>query len=630
MADPAPAEKPYASITVSPPPGFDLTFDGINVSDHLGRPFEITLDVSANKATGDLVSLLGSSVTATFEQSDKNHTKRYFNGILTRIVYLGLTEGAYRYHIELRPWIWLLSRVQDCQIFQNKSAFDIITSVFRDAGFSDFADKRQNSSGDIVLEYCVQYRETSLDFVTRLMEQFGIYYFFEHADGKHTLNLADDTNSHTALPSAIPYHRDVTESRTVDDHIWSFSADLRLQPGTFTYRDYNFTTPSADLTAKSMKVGAHPHGTSEIYDYPGPYDTVGNGQKLADVRMQDLAARRQTMGGTTNARGIQAGWKFTMSQFDDTTMNQAYLVTGTTISLSMGESKSGTGGDLTDTYRCTFEAIPGTLPFRLDMRTRRPMIRGPQTAKVVGAAGDEITTDQYGRVKVKFYWDRGPAQDDTASCWIRVSQLAAGQGFGGVAIPRVGEEVVVEFLEGNPDRPLITGRVYNANVTVPYPLPDNKTRSTIKSNSSLGGGGFNELRFEDKKGSEEVFLQAQKDFTRLVVQGNDKHTVQVGNHTTTIDQGNHETTVSQGNHKLTVSAGNHTVSISAGASSTEAAQSIELKVGGSSIKITPSGVTISSPQVSIEGSGTAELKGGEVTVSADGPLTVKGAMVAIN
>jgi type VI secretion system secreted protein VgrG len=198
-------------------------------------------------------------------------------------------------------------------------------------------------------------------------------------------------------------------------------------------------------------------------------------------------------------------------------MNKDYLITGCTTVFGSAESRSAAGGDLADSFRCSFYAIPGTVPFRLDNKTPLPMIRGPQTAKIVGASGDEITTDQYGRVKVKFPWDRSSAQDDTASCWIRVSQLWAGNAFGAMFIPRVGQEVIVEYLEGNPDCPIITGRVYNANVTVPYALPGEKTKSTIKSNSSTGGGGFNELRFEDKKGSEEIFINAQKDYNETVL-----------------------------------------------------------------------------------------------------------------
>ncbi len=628
--------NPYATITISPPAEIDFVFDGLTVTEELNKPFDMVMDVSSNLATGQLIPLLGSSLTLTLRQSAPlpqgqsgggqgqsdgsqpsagERPTRYFNGIMVHVEYAGMAQGAYRYHIELKPWIWLLSRVHDCKIYQNQTAWQVITSVFRDNGFSDFSDKRQNGSGEISMENCVQYHESSLDFVTRLMELYGIYYYYQHEESGHSIVFADDPNSHTALPDEIPYSRDMTESRTVDDHIWSFSSKTKLQPGAVSARAYNFTTPSADLTAKSRQPGAHTHGGFEVFNYPGTYDTAAHGQALADVRMQNLVARRHQMGGASNARGLRTGVRMSMGGFQEDEMNQSYLITKSTTTIGMGDSKSGDQGDLTDTYRNTFEALPSTVPFRPDITVQRPMIRGPQSAKVVGAAGDEITTDQYGRVKVKFYWDRSAAQDESASCWIRVSQMAAGQGFGGMSIPRVGEEVIVVFLDGSPDRPIIVGRVYNANVTVPYGLPDNKTRTTIKTNSSPGGGGYNELRFEDKKGSEEVYLQAQKDFNRVVVQGNDTLKVQEGNRTVTIDKGNYDTTVT---------AASHSVSVLAGGSKVTAAQSIELTVAGSTVMITPEGITLTAPTVTINAPAVT-LNAPAVTVN--GVLTVNGALV---
>jgi type VI secretion system secreted protein VgrG len=636
----------FVTVTFSPEPGFDLTFDGMAVTEELGRPFRIELDLSSGKVHGSLVSMLGSSVTITLTKTDKSKT--YYNGILARILYSGMTGGAFRYRVELRPWIWLLSRTQDCKIFQNKSPFTIITDIFRAAGFTDFTDRRASQAGDVVLDYCVQYRETSLDFVTRLMEQYGIYYYFTYQNGQHTLVMADDPNSHTAEATAIPFRFDQTEFRSVADHVWEWSSDLQLQPGAFTYRDFNFTTPSADLTAKSTKFDEHSYSKLEIYDYPGPYDTASDGQKLADVRMQALAARTQIHHGMTNARGIATGAKFTLSEFLDTGQNRDYLVIASNFSVSIAESMADTHGELVDTYLCNFQAIPGDTQFRLEQRTPRPMIRGPQTAKVVGESGQEITTDQYGRIKVQFYWDRVGTSDENSSCWIRVSQTIAGAGWGAMHIPRIGQEVVVEFLEGDPDRPIVTGRVYNAAMTVPYALPGEKTKSTIKSNSSLGGGGFNELRFEDKKDSEEVFFQAQKDYNKVVLnnetvkvtqdtttevlQGNRVVTIDKGKNTTTVSTGdnvltvstgNNTTTVSTGNDSLTVSTGNHSVTVSAGTSAITAAQSITLKVGANSITIDTTGVTIQATQVKVTASATMTLNGG-------GDMTLTAGMIAIN
>ena len=552
--------NPYVTLTITPDTGLGLVLDSMEASEELGRPFLIQLDVSSDKAKGDLHAILGSSATVALTHPTKD--KRYFNGVVARIRYRGLIAGAYRYRLELRPWIWLLSHQQDCRIFSAQSPWTIMTSLFRDAGFTDFSDKRQNGSGDTVLDYCVQYRESTFDFVTRLMEQFGIYYFVTHASGTHTIAFADDPNSHTALSKAIPYQYDQTDWRTVDDHVWDWEAEAQIRPGAYTLREYNFTTPKADLTAKSLISGNHTYGSNEVYDYPGLYDTADAGQKVAQIRMQDKETQRLVYGGTSNARGLGAGVKFTLSGFSDTAANQEYLVTESICSIRSAETRSQKEDDIVDTFQCVMKVVPGSRPFRLQPVTPRPVIRGPQTARVAGESGQEITTDQYGRIKVKFPWDRRTAEDENSSCWIRVAQIWAGTAWGAMFIPRIGQEVIVEFLEGNPDRPLVTGQVYNADVTVPYTLPDNKTRSTIKSNSSLNGGGFNEFRFEDKKDSEEVFLQAQKDFNVVVL---NNETVKITqDSTTTVDKGNRAITVSTGNQTLEVSKGNRSVTVDQG------------------------------------------------------------------
>ncbi len=654
--------NPYVTLTVAPDTGLSLVLDGMRAMEELGRPFLIELDVSSGTAKGDLHTILGSVATVKLTHPDK--ATRYFSGIVARMTYDGLTGGAYRYRVELRPWIWLLSQEQDCCIFSSKSPWDIMTGLFRDQGFTDFADKRQNSAGDTVLDYCVQYRESTFHFVTRLMEQFGIYYYVTHADGSHTINFADDPNSHTAVATAIPYRYDETRYKSEDDFIWDWSAEAQIQPGAVTYREYNFTTPKADLTAKSIIAGGHTYGSSEVYDYPGLYDVAANGTTLAQVQMQDLNSRRLFYGGTSNARSLGAGVKFTLSGFPDEAVNQDYLVTHSVCTITAEETRSQKPDDLRDTFTCVLRAVPGTRQFRLSPQTPRPVIRGPQTARVAGESGQEVTTDQYGRIKVKFPWDRRTTEDENSSCWIRVAQIWAGVAWGAMFIPRIGQEVVVEFLEGNPDRPLVTGQVYNADMTVPYTLPDNKTRSTIKSNSSLNGGGFNELRFEDKKGSEEVFFQAQKDYNVTVLnnqtvtitqdstttvskgnrsvtvsQGDDTHTVSAGKRESTISQGNEIVTVSQGDRKvtvstggdtLTVSQGDHTITVSAGKSSITAMQSITLSVGSNSIKIDTTGITLSGVKIAATADASFEATGATAKVAGSGILELTGGVVKIN
>jgi type VI secretion system secreted protein VgrG len=616
MSDSGNGSDPWVKVEFSPDPGYVLLFRGYHAVEELGHPFLLTVDLSSDQVQ-DAKVLIGSSVTITMTQSADKSKKTYLNGVVTRVISKGLVSGAYRYQIEARPWIWLLTRVADCKIFQNKSAFEIITQVFRDAGFSNFEDKRQANAGDAQLEYCVQYRETSFDFVMRLMEQFGLYYFFRHENEKHTLVLADDPNAHETLSDAIPFSADRAGPATVADHIGDWSATSSLETAKFTFRDYNFTTPSADLTAKSIQTPGHPYGNFEVYDYPGPYDKASDGTKLTDIRIQAIGMNRNVMEFSSNARQLRPGWRFKLSQHPDKPANRDYLITKSEFSLTSDEGSAGEKGETTDTYRAKLNGIPGDVPFRLERRTKRPMIRGPQTAVVDGESGEEITADQYGRVKVKFYWDRADPGDNQHTCWIRVAQGSAGAGWGSMFLPRKGQEVVVEFLEGDPDRPIITGAVYNANVTIPYSQPDNKTRTTIKSNSSPGGNGFNELRFEDKAGQEEVFFQAQKDFTKKVL-NNETVTIHKDT-TTTVETGDRKVTVSQGGDTLTVSTGDHTISVSAGKSSITAAQSITLTVGANSITIDTSGITINGMQISMQANATMSLQAG-ASLSATAPL----------
>ncbi len=676
---------PKLEFKIDPDPGFTLKFKDFEGTEELGRPFHYVVNLSSTKVKMDLTALLGSSVTVTMVNPD--NSKRYFNGVVASIAYAGLRAGGRGYRMELRPWFWLLSQRKDCRIFQNKSIWDIITAVCRNAGFSDFADKRgaQPKAGSQTVEYCVQYDETSFDFITRLMEEYGIYYYFTHADGKHTLNFADDPSSHSSIGAAIPFRTRQTGSRAVADHVWQWSSELTVVPGKVSYTDYNFTTSGVDLSVRSSNDAGHKYDAFEWFEYPGRHPTTAIGQALSDVRLQHYVAQRRLMFGVTNSRLLYTGSKFTLSNFYEAADNIEYTVVRATYTLAARESRATTGAATADIFRVSFEAIKGTTPFRLARTTPRPRIPGPQTAKVVteptGSTSDEIVTDKYGRIKVKFPWARpaGPGSqseaevnDQKASCWIRVAQMWAGVTWGGMVIPRVGMEVVVEFLDGDPDRPLVTGCVYNDAQTVPYALPDNKTRSTFKTNSSTGGGGYNELRFEDKKGSEEVYFQAQKDYNKVVLnnetvnitqdttttvkqgnrsvtvsQGNNSFTVSTGTNTTkikgdnslTVDTGNNKATVTTGDDTLTVSAGNHKIDVSAGSSTYSAAQSVTitgtqsvtiksdstvtLQVGSNSITISTSGISISAGQFSVSATGTASL-------SASGAMTLSGATIALN
>ncbi len=482
------------------------------------------------------------------------------------------------------------------------------------------------------------------------MEKYGIYYYFTHTASDHTLVFCDDPNSHTALTNSIPFNFQQTQYTTVEDHIWQWVADHGLQPGTATFNDYNFTTPSASLIAKTTQpASGAAYNSLEVYEFPGPYAVVADGTTISNVRMQRFTRTGATFQGVTNSRLIYTGCKFTLTGFSDTSQNIEYLVIGATYALGSAAGLPTTDADMTDAFVCNFHAIAGTTPFQLEEITQRTLMHGPQTAKVTVASGDEVTTDTYGRIKVKFPWDRSAAQDDTASCWIRVAQLWAGSAWGGMVIPRVGMEVVVDFLNGNPDRPIVVGCVYNANNMPSDALPANKTRTNMQSNSSTGGGGFNQLRFEDKKGSEEVYFQAQYDYNKLVKNnetvtidqgnrsttlntGNNSLTVSKGNHSVTVSQGNKSVTVSQGNNSvtvstgndsLTVSTGNHSISVSAGSSTINAGQSITLQVGANSLVINTSGVTINGTTIALTADASLSANGG-------GAMTLTAGMISIN
>lgn len=611
----------FTEVRFAPEPGYEFIFDGLRGHEELGRPFLYELDVTTGKVRADVQKLIGTSATIEMliSQGSRNNSGDsqgyYVNGIVTRIVSTGVVGGAFRYRFELRPWIWLLSRKRDHRIFNQQSPFAIMNKIFQEFGYSgSVEDKRQAGSGDAVLDYCVQYGETSLDFVTRLMETYGIYYYFEHKDNKHTVVLADDPNAHTVLKDPLPYRGEQQEVRAVTDRCWSWMAEDMLHSGNFHFQAYNFTTPAADLSTKATKPGTHTHSEYEVYEYPGYHEETGTGQKLSDIRMQAIAADRTVYQALSNCRKLRPGVKFKLSEHPEQAINQEYLITYSEFEMKLGEGRSTyqDEGATYDTYRTSFKAIPGTTPFRLHRTTARPRIRGPQTAKVVGGAGDEIYTDEYGRIKVRFHWDRSEVADDERTCWMRVAQSWAGAGWGSIYIPRVGQEVVVVFLEGDPDRPLVVGVVYNATQKVPYTLPANKTQTGVKTNSSTGGNGSNEFRFEDKAGSEELYIHAQKDYNK-VVKNNETHKVE------------------EGNRSVTVSQGNDTKDVSAGLHKTEAAQSIELKVAGNTIKIDTTSITITVGGNSVTlGPSGVSITGTTMKLDGGASLSAKAGMVSIN
>lgn len=533
-----------------------LVLRSMTMQEELGRLFSIRAELLSLTENIKFEDLLGTSVTIRLNLAGDE--KRFFNGHITQIAQTG-NEGAYAvYEATIHPWLWFLTRTADCRIFQSQTVPDIIKAVFRDLGYTDFKEKLSNTYP--TWDYCVQYRETDFNFVSRLMEQEGIYYYFQHQDGKHELVLADNYSSHQPLPGAdkIPFYPPDEAAVREEESCSRWYLSKQVMPGKYALNDFDFKRPSANLQVNASVARSHAISDYEVYDYPGEYQKIDAGDSYVQTRIQELHASYEQAHGQSDVRAMQAGGLFTLVEHPRDDQNREYLVTSATHTIHSDVFEGSTAAKGQDLYSNSFSAIDGKTPFRPARTTPKPHIRGPQTAIVVGPGGEEIHTDEHGRVKLQFHWDRYGKSDENSSCWVRVSQVWAGKNWGAMHIPRIGQEVIVEFLEGDPDHPIITGRVYNGEQIPPYGLPANKTQSGIKSRSSKGGAGanFNEIRMEDKKGEEQLYIHAEKNQDNIVE--NDE-TTSVG-HDRTEDVG-HDETISIGNNRTETVGNNEQIAI---------------------------------------------------------------------
>ncbi|MBK8256960.1 MAG: type VI secretion system tip protein VgrG [Polyangiaceae bacterium] len=465
-------------------------------------------DVWLTSEDKDIVAAGAVGKTALLSFSPNQGDPRYVHGIVSRFRHLEDGKKLSTYHLTILPSLFRLKYRFDTRIFQNMTVPDIIEQVLGGAGISPY--RLALSGSHPTREYCVQYRESDLAFISRLMEEEGIYYFFEHTDSAHTLVLADSKD----VPAPIPSPDSIVFRQTLgamahSESVSRFAYSEEVRPGKVSLTDYNFKKPSLSLmqtTSGSLDTDL------EVYDYPGEYELPDDGGTYAQVRLEAWQVRRITIDGESGCLRMIAGYTFSLSEHPREAENRAYLLTRVRHRGAQPQMMEG-AASTTQGYSNFFQCIPSDVPFRPEPVTPRPTIKGIQTAIVTGPGGEEVHTDEHGRVKVQFHWDRQGKKDENSSCWIRVSQLWAGAGWGAMWIPRIGHEVVVDFIEGDPDRPLIVGRVYHGANVPPYALPAEKTKSTIKSNSSIGGGGSNEFRFEDKAGQEEIYLHGQKDWT---------------------------------------------------------------------------------------------------------------------
>lgn len=656
-------------LAIDTPLGDDkLILQGFTLKEEISRPFSCELKLYSEDTELAFDDIIGQNVTLRLDQGEGQGT-RYINGYVSTFTQGGADESdsAHIYWATIVPWLWFLTRAADCRIYQNMTVPDIIKAVFGDFNAGELVQDNLTATY-AEREYVVQYRETAFNFVSRLMEHEGIYYYFTHENGKHKLVLADAPSAHEAIEGyeEIPCHSAGDMDR---QGISEWSLEKRLLPGKHSLTDYDFKAPSKDLYAEKEQKAAHTLADYEVFDYPGDYVEKAVGDDLSAIRIDEIAMHHAIGTAKSDARGLTVGAKFYLSGATREDQNGDYVITAMTCEANEEAGEGAEGSERL--FTSTFTAIPADVQIRPRRVTAKPMITGPQTAIVTAGGSDEILTDEFGRVKVHFHWDRHGQADDTSSCFIRVSQSWAGDKWGAMFLPRKDQEVIVEFLEGDPDKPIITGRVYNGTCMPPYPLPDNKHISTIKSASTPGSAGFNELRFDDKDGEEQIFIHAQKNMDvriendRYVWIGNDHHEIIVKNSMTEVQNNRSEKVANDhkeeiGNDRNLKVSGKEAVAIAGSQSITvdgdvhqvykgnrseettsqvslkcdtiviEAATNITLKVGGSTIAIDSSGINIKTTKLTIETDADTEIKAGaNAKIEATAGFTAKGATALV-
>lgn len=633
--------------------GFRLT--RLSGREQISRPFEYELSLLG--ADSGVDGILGQSVTVTLNLGGGG--KRYFNGVVTEFAQVGYGVRYHEYRAVLRPAFWLLSHRADCRVFQKKSTPDIFTEVCKQAGSID--QRQALSSSYQPWEYRVQYRESDFDFVSRLLEHEGIFYYFEHSAGKHVLVLSDDVGKLTSVsgydtvpfypPSAAPAQRE-------RDHLSEWAVYRSFQAASFASLEYNFETPSAAARAASAVAKRKDSSKYEIFEYPaGARELTAAGvEHLAKVRAEQLQGSQSVGRSSGDAAGLSAGRIFKLTGHPRKDCNSKYLIVTSVIEVTSDSAQTQAVAEEAPHVRVAIESVEADTPYRPQRSTPRPLIQGAQTARVVGPSGKEIWSDKYGRVKVQFHWDRLGKSDDASSCWVRVASTWAGKNWGAQQVPRVGQEVVVSFLDGDPDRPLIIGSVFNAEAMPPYELPANATRSGLKSRTSLDGSAenFNELSFEDKKGAEQIYLHAEKDL-QVVVENNRVTTVQkddqctVKNDLTVTVSGKETRTVTKDRStsarandslevtkKLTLSAGEQIV-LKCGMAQIVLKQDGTVQISGKDVQLSGTAkasvdaaqVAVSGTQLDVKGTKTAVQGSGTLDLSSSGIASLKGSLTKI-
>ena len=584
--------------------------------------FSFEIELYSHLSSVKAADIVGRNVTLKIMQTDDDGLKTDTYSLINAHVRRFREEGQQlqdlrSYRAEVVPWFWFLTQTSDSKIFQNKDIRQIASEVFADNGFNDFEFRLFGQHP--VREYCVQYQESDFTFLSRLFEEEGIYYFFKHEADKHTMILSDhDIGTNVCEEGKVSYR----SSGLSEDAIFAWSHQHEFRTGRLVHRDYDFTKP-ADHMQTFDKAMMDVPGVErfEQFTYPGRYQSRPLGEPLIRLRTEHNEALHDQVFGKSHCRSFRSGHKFELVRHDDAAQElDTYLLVSVQ---HRAEDYSYTSRDEESRgYENEFVCMPASRVYRPPLKTGWPKMLGPQHAKVVGPEGEEIYTDEYGRVKIQFPWDRYGQSNENSSCWVRVSHQWAGRNWGSIYIPRIGQEVIVDFYDGNPDRPIITGRVYNAEQMPPNSLPANKTRSTIRSKTHKGKG-FNELSFEDEAGNEFIYIHAQKNMEIQVQNSHHKRveyddTATIGNNSylaiaqdriEKIDQNQHTTIVGDltekidGNQGVTLGGSQH---IKAGGDMTYKvsgeivldASKITLVSGGASIVISAGGINIA-PSINV-------------------------------
>ncbi len=676
-------------LAIETPLGPDaLTLRSFRGFERLSEPFEYTAEVGwDSKEELDPLQLLGENVSVRCEL-DAEHT-RFFNAVVDQVEELPGVGRTRTYRLRLVPWLKLLEHTGDCRVFQEMTVEEVVKAVFDDRGFADYAFQLEGQYP--VMPYCTQYAESDLAFVSRLLEREGIGSFFRHENGKHELVMFDSASAHAPLEHhpEIDFEFGSADGGFDEGSVFRWVTATRVHTGTVAITSFDFEVPNKGLEARSSASRAHAAGNLDRFEWGEAYTTAAEGDRYAAIRTEEAACTHETVRAETNVPELATGFTFTLQDPHEalpSAAGRSYLITGTEIHLSQDGFVSGDAGEAAAGFR--FTAIPTTLRYRPPRRTARPRVPGPQSAIVVGKSGEEIWTDKHGRVKVQFHWDRYGKADEHSSCWVRVATPSAGRQWGSLSLPRIGQEVIVEFLDGDPDRPIITGRVYNGANTPPYELPKNQAISTTKTNSTKGGGGFNEIRLDDTKDAEQIYVHAQHNFDTRVLNdiyewvGHDRHLIVVNDQIEKVDNDRHETvtrdhveSIGRDRHltvkgqeakevaeNLSLTIKGDVIEVFKGAQSTDVSKdcfikadnlilegksSITLKVGGSTIAIDASGIEIktggsvkidagstmdlvSKAPMNLKSNATAELNSSMTTVKGSGMVVVNGGLVKIN